>query len=204
MQEKWGEFSLDAIAMKLLVGLGNPGREYAHNRHNVGFMCLDRFAKSQKLSFNLRQSHSRIAVGKVAGEGVVLAEPRTFMNLSGGAVASVMNRYRVAAGDLLVVYDDMDLPLGTIRLREQGSAGGHKGVASIIAALGRNEFPRLRVGIGRPGGEAVNYVLGDFSPEERKIFEEVLERVSEAIVCYLSEGFSAAMNKFNRSPKPSL
>lgn len=190
--------------MKLIVGLGNPGQSYAHNRHNIGFRCLNHFARRQGIRFDSRWEKARL--GQVAEGGVVLAKPQTFMNLSGLSVSRLVKKYDVALSDLLVVHDDLDLPLGRIRLRSGGSSGGHKGVSSIISSLGTQDFPRLRVGIGRPTASenpvetdegVISYVLGDFTPEEARIVAQVIPRVSQAIVCFLTEGISSAMNSYN-------
>lgn len=186
--------------MKLLVGLGNPGSEYSRNRHNMGFLCLAHFAKSHRLAFSQRESKSRVARGEISGIPVILAKPTTYMNTSGVAVASLVRQEKILMSDILIIHDDMDLPLGKIRLKPKGSAGGHHGIESIIASLGSQEFPRLRVGIGRPGdtGGTIDYVLGDFVPSERDIVEEVIARVSKAIDCFLAEGLEKAMSQFNR------
>jgi len=182
------------------VGLGNPGREYSHNRHNVGFQCVQAVARRHSLAFSERRARARVARGKIEGQEVALARPQTFMNRSGQAVAGLVRALGLELQDLLVVYDDLDLPLGEIRLRPSGSPGGHHGLESIAALLG-TAFPRLRVGIGRPGdGDVVSYVLGDFSPDEEKVLEETVPLVSQAIECYLKEGLEAAMNQFNRRP----
>jgi PTH1 family peptidyl-tRNA hydrolase len=185
--------------MKLIVGLGNPGRDFARHRHNVGFRCVNAFARRHRLAFSRSQCRARIARGVVAGEEVVLARPQTFMNLSGVAVAALVKALRISPRDLLVVYDDLDLLLGTVRVRPGGSAGGHHGMESIISALGSQDFPRLRVGIGRPsGGDVVSYVLDDFSPDEDKEVEKAVAAAVEAMECYLAEGLEEAMNRFNR------
>jgi len=191
--------------MKLIIGLGNPGKTYAHNRHNVGFQCLNYFARLHSIRFDRRQCQARVGIGKVSGEKLLLARPGTFMNLSGKSVACLVRKYNVPASDLLVIYDDLDLPLGKIRLRQSGSSGGHKGMNSIISALGSEDFPRIRVGIGRPQAEKqpvsedriVNYVLNDFSSQEEAIIKPVIAKVAEAIECFLTQGIDAAMNKFN-------
>jgi PTH1 family peptidyl-tRNA hydrolase len=193
--------------MKLIVGLGNPGRGYAHNRHNIGFMCLSHFARKQGIRFDRKRGKARIGVGEVAGGGVILAKPRTFMNLSGQSVSRLVSGFNIALDDLLIVHDDLDLPLGKIRLRRGGSSGGHKGVDSIIFSLGNQSFPRLRVGIGRPdavenpaesGDEGViSYVLSDFTPEEKRAVTQVIAKVSEAVLCILTEGLLPAMNRYN-------
>jgi len=193
--------------MKLIVGLGNPGREYEKNRHNIGFMCLNHFARTQGIRFDKKQGKARIGTGEVTGVKVVLARPQTYMNRSGESVSRLVKRYDIDLDDLLVIHDDLDLPLGKLRLRQGGGSGGHKGIESIISCLGSQDFIRLRVGIGRPvatgGGneisdaDIIDYVLSDFSAQERRIVTKVIPRVSEAIYCLLTEGLIASMNKYN-------
>jgi PTH1 family peptidyl-tRNA hydrolase len=193
--------------MKLIVGLGNPGFLYARNRHNVGFMCVSQIAKKYRIRFDRKQGQARTGIGQIAGYRAVLARPQTYMNASGESVSALMRKLNVAPADLIVIHDDLDLPVGKIRLRLGGSSGGHKGIDSIIARTGTRDFYRVRVGIGRPDTadsspaareEAViNYVLADFTPEEIKIIEKTLPSVSEAVACLLSEGLEAAMNRFN-------
>jgi PTH1 family peptidyl-tRNA hydrolase len=191
--------------MKLIVGLGNPGKTYAHNRHNAGFRCLNYFARLHSIRFDHRQCRAKVGIGKVRSEKLLLAKPGTFMNLSGNSVTGLVHKHHIALSDLLVVYDDLDLPLGKIRLRQSGSSGGHKGMNSIISALGSEDFPRIRVGIGRPQAEEqsisedaiVNYVLSDFSSQEEATIKTVIARVSEAIDCFLTQGIEAAMSKLN-------
>ncbi len=192
--------------MKLIVGLGNPGKHYTHNRHNIGFMCLNYFARLHSIRFDKRQCRARIGAGEVAGEKLLLAKPGTFVNLSGKAVGCLVSKRSILLSDLLVIYDDLDLPLGKIRLRQSGASGGHKGMASIVSVLGSNSFPRIRVGIGRPEVEGipstdedaiVNYVLSDFTPGENEIVKPTISRVAEAIDCFLTQGIEVAMSKFN-------
>jgi PTH1 family peptidyl-tRNA hydrolase len=191
--------------VKLIIGLGNPGKTYARNRHNVGFQCLNYFARLHSIHFYHRQCRARVGIGKMRGEKLVLARPGTFMNLSGKSVACLVNKHKIPLSDLLVIHDDLDLPLGKIRLRQSGSSGGHKGMNSIIAALRSQDFPRIRVGIGRPqverqslGEDAIiSYVLSDFSRQEEAMIKPVIARVSEAIECFLTQGTKAAMDKFN-------
>jgi PTH1 family peptidyl-tRNA hydrolase len=188
----------DEPVEKLIVGLGNPGRKYAHNRHNVGFQCLDRLAQAHGLSFTQRRVKASLALGKIADVRVVLARPLTYMNLSGQAVRPLVSFYKLSLEDILVIHDDLDLPLGTTRLRPEGGSGGHKGIRSIIEALGSQAFPRLRVGIGRPpGNDAVSYVLSDFTADEQITLESVYERVVAAAELFLREGIEAAMNAYN-------
>jgi len=187
--------------MKLIVGLGNPGRIYVNNRHNAGFKCLDFLAHRYSIRLSKRRARAKIGSGEIAGLNVILAKPQTFVNLSGQAVAQLVRHFAVPLSDLIVVYDDLDLPLGVIRIRGQGGSGGHKGMASIITLLGSQEFPRIRVGIN-PGQNIVglktpDYVLSDFAPEEKTILKDVYVKVADAIYCLLSEGIEAAMNRFN-------
>ena len=186
--------------MKLIVGLGNPGPGYARNRHNVGFQCVERFIRRHNLAHERVLFKALVTTGQMGDIKVVLARPLTFMNLSGQAVRPLLRWYHVALPDLLVVYDDLDLPLGKIRLRQRGGSGGHKGMRSIIEALGSEEFPRLRIGIGRPRhGDPQDYVLSDFTPDESILMEGVYERAVNAIELFIAEGIVAAMNKCNTS-----
>jgi PTH1 family peptidyl-tRNA hydrolase len=186
---------------KLIIGLGNPGRKYAGNRHNVGFQCLDRLAEAWGLSFSRQKHKALLTQGEIAGLKVILAKPQTFMNLSGEAVERLAWFYKVSPKDILVIYDDLDLPVGKIRLRPEGGSGGHKGMKSIIEHLGTNGFCRLRVGIGRPPhGDPVDYVLGDFAPAERIAMDRACERVVSAVELWLAEGIVVAMNKYNLNP----
>jgi len=184
----------------LIAGLGNPGPEHAANRHNVGFRCVERLAAAHGLAFDKRQKNGRVALGEIAGRRVVLVKPQTFMNESGRAVVALARFYQVPPEQMLVVYDDLDLPLGTVRLRPEGGSGGHKGMRSIIEHLGSQNFPRLRIGIGRPAGQMdpAAYVLQDFSVEEQPLVEEALERAVAAIETWLREGIVMAMSRHNR------
>ena len=186
-------------ATRLVVGLGNPGREYARSRHNVGFMAVDDLARRFSLRFGHRWSQAHVALGRIDAVEVALAKPQTYMNLSGESVRGLLRRLRLGPGDLLVVYDDLDLPFGRLRLRERGSSGGHRGVQSIADRLGTDAFARLRIGIGRPEPwEAVDYVLAEFSAEERQQLRDVLDRAATAIETCVVEGLAVAMNRFNR------
>ncbi len=189
--------------MKLIVGLGNPGRAYAHNRHNIGFICLNHFARAQNVKFDQKKGLARIGTGRVAANEVVLAKPQTYMNSSGESVSRLVKKFNVSLNDLLIIHDDLDLPLAKIRLSFGSSSGGHKGINSIITELGSQDFTRIRIGIGRPEkaeiseDEIIAYVLSDFTPEEKKAITKIVPRVSEAILCLLTEGLTPAMNKFN-------
>jgi len=192
--------------MKLIVGLGNPGKNYAHNRHNIGFMCLNYFARVHSIRFDHRQCLARVGIGEVGGDRLLLAKPRTYVNFSGKAVGPLVLKHGISLNDLLVICDDLDLPLGKIRLRQSGGSGGHKGMRSIIFALRSDSFPRIRVGIGRPEVEGipstnedviVNYVLGNFTPQEEEVVKSTITRVADAIDCFLIQGIEVAMSKFN-------
>ena len=190
----------ESLTARLVIGLGNPGRKYTANRHNVGFQCLDRLAESWSLSFGKRKHKALLAQGEIAGLTTTLAKPQTFMNLSGEAVERLARFYKLPPQRILVIYDDLDLPLGRIRLRPEGGSGGHKGMKSIIEHLDTNGFPRLRVGIGRPTrGDPVDYVLDDFTLDEQTTTDEVYERVVSAVEVWLTEGIAAAMNRYNSS-----
>ena len=184
---------------KLLVGLGNPGEHYAGTRHNVGRRCVDRLAEANSITFSQRRRHAEIGEGLIAGHPVVLAKARTFMNESGKAVQSLLARYRASPADLLVIYDDMDLPVGKLRLRARGSPGGHNGMRSVVDAIGTTGFPRMRIGIDRPSSaaEEVEHVLGVIPPEERGKIDEAVDRASQAVECMLTEGIDAAMDRVN-------
>lgn len=184
--------------MKIVVGLGNPGKSYANNRHNIGFQCLDHFAQVHRIPIKERKVRVKLGLGQVAGTPVVLARPRTFMNASGQAVSPLVRRFGVQLDDLLVIYDDLDLPVGKVRIRRCGGSAGHKGVESIVASLGSQDFPRIRVGIGRPdNGDEIAYVLSDFSAEERGPVNEAIATVADAIYCILIEGIEVAMSRYN-------
>ena len=183
--------------MNLIVGLGNPGQDYVGTRHNVGFRCLQHLARKHGMNFSRRECRSRVATAKIGISPVLLARPYTYMNLSGSAVACLMHKHRISLTDILIIYDDMDLDPGRIRLRPQGSAGGHNGVQSIITALGSQDFPRLRIGIGPPPGDPIRYVLSTFSPEVREAMARAVRHSAEAVECLLRDGIEAAMNQFN-------
>jgi peptidyl-tRNA hydrolase, PTH1 family len=210
--------------MKLIAGLGNPGKHYERNRHNVGFQIVDLLAERHGLRFDAKQGKAKAALGGVTVQvgvqqvplspqpdalmvsrpvlqtvRVVLAKPQTFMNLVGPSVQALLNFYKIAPMDLLVVYDDLDLPLGTLRLRPSGGAGGHNGIKSIIGALGSGDFNRMRVGIDRPPGrmDPAAYVLQDFSSEQESIMAHTRARAADACQYWLGHGITAAMNAYN-------
>ena len=184
----------------LIVGLGNPGREYRFNRHNVGFMTLDRLVQRHELKgFTKKQGQALITTGLIAGAPVILAKPQTYMNLSGRAVSSLVRFYDIPLERLLVCFDDIDLPVGTLRLRPEGGSAGQNGMNSIIEQLGTQTFPRLRLGVGRPAGQktAAHYVLKDFKDDELEIMEVTLDRAGDAIESFIKEGLILTMSRFN-------
>ncbi len=190
--------------MKIVVGLGNPGRQYDGTRHNVGWMILDRIADRAGWSGRGRERDAAIAVrGRWADTDLVLVKPLTYMNLSGQAVRKVLARERVPMEDLLIVVDDFSLPLGRLRLREEGSAGGHNGLKSIIAEMGTQKFARLRVGIGEPGRSAVDHVLSRFATDEQADLAKVLDAASDAVADWAREGTSRAANRWNAWTLPA-
>jgi PTH1 family peptidyl-tRNA hydrolase len=183
----------------LVVGLGNPGRQYRANRHNIGFMALDRLAAAHAITLGRVQNHALVGSGKIAGREVILAKPQTYMNRSGEAVGALARYYRVPPANVLVIYDELDLPFGTLRLRGQGGAAGHNGMRSIIQHLGEG-FPRLRLGIGRPPGQmpAAAHVLQDFGRADAPLVEEMLIAAVAAIETFLHDGINLAMSRHNR------
>lgn len=185
--------------MKLLVGLGNPGAEYQNTRHNIGFITLGYLAEELGAEFNKEKFFAKIAELNYHGEKLLFLLPQTFMNNSGRAVRAAMDFYKLDYADLLVIFDDMDLPCGDFRIRQKGSAGGHNGMKDIISALGNNQnISRLKLGIGRPVfGDTVNFVLGKFSDDEQKLLRPAIETAARAALCWVKEGPAAAMNKFN-------
>ena len=186
-------------SMKVIVGLGNPGDRYRHTRHNIGFRCIDLLAQRWEIKVSERRAKVILGRGRRQDRDVVLAKPRTFMNRSGDAVGYLVARFGVRPEDIVVIYDEMDLPVGRIRLRPGGSPAGHNGIRSIINELSTPNFPRVRVGIGHPDmrGEQVSHVLNRFTDEEGPEIAGVVERVAEALDCLLEHNITVAMNRFN-------
>lgn len=183
----------------LIVGLGNPGREYRENRHNIGFMLVDRL--SIRLDARMRRMQSKALLGSVVYKGskVILAKPQTFMNLSGQAIQGLVRFYKVPLENIMVAHDDLDLPFGTLRIRPGGGAGGQMGIRSAIQHLGTQDFPRLRLGIGRPPGrmDPAAYVLQNFAKGEESLLSETLDRAADAVQAFMEFGLDKAMNEFN-------
>jgi peptidyl-tRNA hydrolase, PTH1 family len=184
----------------LIVGLGNPGRKYRGNRHNIGFMAVDALAAAYKIESSKVQNKAIVGNGRIQSQNVILAKPQTYMNSSGDAVGPLARFYKVPPENVLVVYDELDLPFGTIRLREKGGAGGHNGMKSIINHLGQ-DFPRVRLGIGRPPGQmpVPAYVLQDFGKDDLPLLDDVLAEAIRAIEAYLRDGIQLAMSRHNKN-----
>lgn len=204
--------------MKMIVGLGNPGSRYARNRHNIGFQVADVLARRHAISLSRSKYNALFGQGTIShsrapesvrlpdrdssSQQVLIVRPLTFMNLSGNSVAPMANYFRVVADDIFVVYDELDLPSGKLRLRPFGGSGGHNGMKSLIRMLGTDRFPRARVGIGRPGTpmSPADYVLQDFSADEEIIFESLRHRIADAVETWLFYGIDLAMNRYNSTP----
>lgn len=188
--------------MKLVVGLGNPGKQYEKNRHNVGFMAIDIFANKHDIELSVKKKKALFGKGRFNGEEVILLKPQTFMNLSGEAVLYLASFLKIKSEDIIVVADDSDLPLGMIRIRKNGSSGGHNGIKSLIYSLKTSNFPRVRIGIGRPPEdsrvELSDYVLQDFTEEEFKVIRSILDDVADALYIIITSSIDQAMNKYNR------
>ena len=190
--------------MKLIVGLGNPGIEYQFTPHNMGFLAVDRIAEQQGVRVSNRQCRALTGRAVIAEQDVLLAKPETYMNLSGMSVRELVREHRVdPAQDLIVIYDELDLPLGVIRIRQRGSSAGHNGMESIIGALGSEEFVRMRLGIGpdHPVKDGARYVLGQFRKSQYAVVDEELDTAAEAVKVILGEGVAKAMSRFNRRPE---
>lgn len=183
--------------MYLIVGLGNPGDEYRHTRHNVGFDVIDLLSSKYNISVNRIKFRGMYGEGNIMNEKVIILKPATYMNLSGESVAEVVNFYKIPKENIIIVYDDISLEIGRLRIRNNGSAGGHNGIKNIILNLSTEEFSRIKVGVGQPKGNLVSHVLGKFSKEEREVVGKMVEASADAVVTIIKEGASTAMNKFN-------
>ena len=188
--------------MKLVVGLGNPGRKYERTRHNLGFLVIDRIATQNEVARKKKRCNALIGEWSSNDERVLLIKPQTYMNRSGEAVKKLIREFRASTEDLVVVYDDLDLPFGRIRIRPKGSAGGHRGLRSIMESVGDAPFYRVRIGIGRPpeGVNAEDYVLEPFDSQERSELNDLVSRAAEAVLTLLKDGGQRAMERFNRAP----
>lgn len=185
--------------MKVIVGLGNPGKKYTNTRHNVGFMFVDEIAKKLSLSFRLdKAKKAEIAESNLEGEKILLVKPQTFMNLSGDAVIAILQFYKLEVEDLLIIYDDMDLDVGRIKIKPAGSSGGHNGIDSIINRLGTSQIKRIRIGISKPASkDTIDYVLGNFGKNEKIEIDLSLDKGYDMIRDFITKGFDFVMNKYN-------
>jgi peptidyl-tRNA hydrolase, PTH1 family len=191
--------------MRLVVGLGNPGEEYAHTLHNLGFMVVDRLAARNSIRVTRRDSRALVGVGEIGGQPVMLAKPQTFMNLSGTSVAPLMEKHEMGPQDLVLVYDELDLPWTGLRIKPKGSSANHNGVESVIRSLGTKDFARVRLGIhpGHPIRDGADFVLSPFKRQQEKELDELLGHAAEAVSSIIAEGVEKAMTKFNRRAQGS-
>ena len=191
--------------MRLVVGLGNPGEEYAHTPHNLGFLVVDRLAEQNSIRVTRRDSRALVGVGEIAGQPVMLAKPQTFMNLSGTSVAPLMEKHELGPLDLVLVYDELDLPWTALRIKPKGSSANHNGVESVIRGVGTNDFPRVRLGIhpGHPIRNGADFVLSPFKRQQEKELDELLGYAADAVSSIIAEGVEKAMTKFNRRAQGS-
>ncbi len=189
--------------MKVIIGLGNPGPAYQSTRHNVGWWVIERLAQRWHAGPPRARHRAAVATATIRGAAVLLVRPLTYMNESGAAVRTLVAAENVVGSDLLVVYDELALPLGQLRVRPRGGAGGHKGLESVLGALGTQDVPRLRIGTGPPpvGVDRVSYVLGEFAADERPVIEDAADRAAEAVECVLRDGLIAAMDRYNAAPR---
>lgn len=183
--------------MKVVVGLGNPGPKYKETRHNVGFQAVEEVARRYTVLKEESRFDAIIGQIQIGREKVFLVKPLTYMNLSGNAVGKLVSYYKVDQKDIIVIYDDMDLPVGQVRIRPQGGTGGHRGMTSLVERLGTRDFARIRIGIGRPPDEAVDWVLGRFSGEEKVLIDQAVAKAADAVECWLTEGIDKTMNEYN-------
>lgn len=199
----WGDIFRHKVRSQevkfVIIGLGNPGPKFQNSRHNIGYRCMEVLAKRHQVALSDRRPHIALGKGNLGGISVLFGKPRTFMNDSGRAIKYLTDRFAITPAQLLVITDDMDIPLGKLRLRPAGGSGGHRGLQSIISELQSSDFPRLRVGIGRPHplDDVVDHVLSDFSNDEKPLLEEVVEKAVFMVEIVLSEGLHEAMNRFN-------
>jgi PTH1 family peptidyl-tRNA hydrolase len=182
---------------KLIIGLGNPGHRYQFTRHNVGFKVIDKLIIRFNIERLIEKYHAIVAFGKFSDFDIILAKPLTFVNASGQAAVEIVSEFNIPLTELCIVYDDLNLDLGVLRIRRSGSNGGHKGLKSIINHLGSQDFPRLRIGIGNPVDDAISHVLGKFTPEEQMVIDKSIEQAADALELLIMDGIEAVMNKYN-------
>jgi len=188
--------------MYIIVGLGNPGKQYENTRHNMGFLAVDLLAEKYNIDVNKIKFKALVGEGRIAGQKVLLVKPQTYMNLSGEAVRQAMDFYKIDPEELIVIYDDIDIPTGTFRIRKKGSPGTHNGMRNIFQHIQTNDFPRIRVGIGSGKKEnLIGYVTGGISKSEKELLEDVLKNSADAAACIVEKGIDKAMNEYNVRPK---
>lgn len=187
--------------MYVIVGLGNPGKKYEQTKHNIGFITLDFLAEKNEIKINKIKHKALVGEGFISGQKVLLVKPQTYMNLSGNSVREVMEYYKVDIEKLIVIYDDVDIPMGRLRIRKKGSAGTHNGMKSILYDIQSDDFPRIRIGIGTEHKSALaDYVLGGFGKDEKKLMEDAVKRAAESVECILGKGIDIAMGEYNIKP----
>ena len=188
--------------MYIIAGLGNPGKKYENTRHNIGFITIDSLASKHNITVDKLKFKALVGEGRISGQKVILVKPQTYMNLSGESVQEVMNFYKVDPQNLIVIYDDIDIDLGTLRIRKSGSAGTHNGMRSIVQHINSTDFPRIRIGMGGPSkGDLVDFVIGGMSKAESEVLKETVDNATEAIDCIIESGIDMSMNRFNTRKK---
>lgn len=191
--------------MYIIVGLGNPGKKYENTRHNMGFLTVDLLAENHDIKINKIKFKALVGEGKIAGQKVVLVKPQTYMNLSGESVRQVVDFYKIDSQNLIVIYDDIDIPTGSVRVRRKGSSGTHNGMRNILYQIQTEDFPRIRVGIGSGKKEnLINYVTGGFTKEEKTLLEDAVTSAAAAAACIVEKGIEKAMNEYNIKPKKEI
>lgn len=184
--------------MYVIVGLGNPGKKYENTRHNIGFITVDYLADRHGIKINKIKHKALVGEGNISDQKVLLVKPQTYMNLSGNSVREVMDYYKVDIENLIVIYDDIDIPAGSVRIRKKGSAGTHNGMRSVVYDLQSDQFPRVRIGMGRSGNvDLKDFVTGGFSKSEKEMFEKAVVHAADAVECFLSDGIDRAMSQYN-------
>lgn len=187
--------------MYIIAGLGNPGKKYENTRHNIGFITIDSLASKHNITVDKLKFKALVGEGRISGQKVILVKPQTYMNLSGESIQEVMNFYKVDPENLIIIYDDIDLDLGTLRIRKSGSAGTHNGMRSVVQHINSTAFPRIRIGMGGPKGDIVDFVIGGMSKAESEVLKETVDKAAEAIDCIIESGIDMSMNRYNTKKK---
>ena len=187
--------------MYIIAGLGNPGKKYENTRHNIGFITIDSLASKHNITVDKLKFKALVGEGRISGQKVILVKPQTYMNLSGESIQEVMNFYKVDPENLIIIYDDIDLDLGALRIRKSGSAGTHNGMRSVVQHINSTAFPRIRIGMGGPKGDIVDFVIGGMSKAESEVLKETVDKAAEAIDCIIESGIDMSMNRYNTKKK---